>query len=357
MTEKKPQRVAVVGCGFFAQNHIHAWKMLEGAELVAVCDTQRERARAAAELAGGASAHTDISEMLRSAAPDVVDVVTSPPSHRMLAEICAAHRTNAIIQKPLAMSFGDAIAIVDAAKAAGVTMMAHENFRFQLPIREVKNILASGVIGELRYCSIAYRTSYKVFPRDPSLQDGDRLILMDMGVHVFDVARFLMGEIADVSCRLTRTHAGDDMASAVVAFADGGIGTVEVSSASLLPGNTGIDTLISVEGRNGSVILGRGGAIAVRSGDDVTTLTVAPPPPPWGSARWAGVQHSVIGTCRHWLDAMAGRVPMEVSVQDNLKTLAVVEACYRSAAQAGTSVTPADVLAGARAQQPERAYG
>jgi len=357
MTEQKSQRVAVVGCGFFAQNHIQAWRSLEGAELVAVCDTQPERARDAAQLAGGVACFTDISDMLRKAAPDVVDIVTSPPSHRALAEICAAHKTHAIIQKPLAMTLDESLAIAETAKRAGVRMMAHENFRFQQPIREVKKIIAGGAIGELRYCSISYRTSYKVFPRDPSLQEGDRLILIDMGVHVFDVARFLMGEVSELSCRLTRTKAGDDMASAVVGFASGAIGTVEVSSASLLPVSVGIDTLISVEGRTGSVILGRGGEISVRRGDEISNYVACPPPPPWGSPRWGGVQNSVIETCRHWLDAINGKVEMEVSIEDNLKTLAVVEACYRSAAARGATIAPAEVLAKAREPNVERVRG
>jgi predicted dehydrogenase len=122
----------------------------------------------------------------------------------------------------------------------------------------------------------------------------------------------------------------------------------------LLPGNTGIDTLISVEGRTGSVVLGRNGELSVRRGDEVSQFAVRPPPPPWGSLRWGGVQNSVIATCRHWLDAMAGKIEMAVSVQDNLKTLAVVEACYRSAAAQGAVMRPAEILNDARAAYRDR---
>jgi D-apiose dehydrogenase len=352
MTHRK-QKVAVVGCGFFAQNHIQAWTSLDGADLVAVCDRHSERAKAASELAGGVPFFADISEMLNAVSPDVVDIVTSPQSHRALAEICAKHKTNAIIQKPLAMSLADSMAIVDIAHKAGVVMMVHENFRFQKPIREVKGIMASGAIGKPRYASVSFRTSYKVFPRDSTLQLGDRLVLMDMGVHVFDVARFLMGDISDLSCKTMHANtesSAEDMATAVVGFENGTMGLVQTSSSSILPNNRGIDTLITVEGERGSVVLGYGGKISVRSEDEDRSFVVETKQPAWGNARWAVVQDSVVETCRHWIDAANGVVKLEISVDDNLKTLAAVEACYVSAEERGAVVAPDAILTELRAR-------
>jgi len=350
MPEPK-QKIAIVGCGVFAQNHIRAWTLLDGAELVAVCDRHESRARAASVLAGGVPYFTDMQAMLTTTSPDVVDIVTSPLSHRSLAQICADNGTSAIIQKPLAMTLDESVAIVAAAERAGVTMMVHENFRFQQPIREVRRLLATGTIGAPRYCSVGFRTSYTVFPRENGLKHGNRLILMDMGVHVFDVARFLMGDIIDLSCKIgeTRTEpAADAMASAILSFANGAIGVVEASSSSSLPYNSGLDTLITVEGEGGGITLGRRGEIAVRSGGDERFYSVGPSQPSWGDPRWAVVQDSVIQTCRHWVDAANGKVALELSVEDNLNTLAAVEACYLSAANGGCLVAPGEVLSDAR---------
>jgi D-apiose dehydrogenase len=353
MTNSRKQKVAVVGCGVFGQNHIQAWHSLDGAELVAVCDGHPERAREASELVGGVPSFTDISAMLEATSPDVVDIITSPRSHRALAEICAAHRTNAIIQKPLAMAFADSIAVADLARKAGVTMMVHENFRFQRPIREVKKIIQSGEIGTPRYCSVNFRTSYKVFPRDVTLQNGERLVLMDVGVHVFDVARFLMGNIVDLACKTLKKSAGseaEDMASAVVGFSGGAMGIVQTSSSSLLPNNRGIDTLISVEGDTGGVVLGYDGKISVRTGDNERTFSARPEQPSWGNPRSGTMQDSVVETCRHWIEAANGVVPLELSVDDNLNTLAAVEACYISAASGGTLVKLDQILSASRKQ-------
>lgn len=352
MTGRRKERVAVAGCGVFANNHIEAWKSLDGAQVVAVCDRDTERARAASSTAGGIPFFSGIAEMVEKASPDVVDIVTPPPTHRELVEVCAANKTNAIVQKPLAMSLQESVAIADSAERAGITLMVHENFRFQRPIREVKRLIGEGLIGEPQYCSVSFRTSYTVFPRELVLQKGDRLVLMDMGMHVFDVARFLMGEITELSCRIRRKPddgAGDVMASAVMNFAGGALGVVDVSSASLLPDNAGIDTLLSVEGRNGTITLGRRSQITIRTANEERSYSAAVPGGTSFGARWAVVQDSVIAVCRHWLDARAGYVQLETSLEDNLRTVAAVESCYISA-RSGASLAPSDVLERARAR-------
>jgi predicted dehydrogenase len=353
MTDKR--RVAIIGCGFFAPNHIHSWQELEGAELVAVCDTDLDRARVAAAMAGTAF-YVDATTMLVETKPDLVDIVTTAPSHLALARICASRQVPAIIQKPLAFSLAEALQIADLAARSGVPMMVHENFRFQRPIRKVKSLIAAGVIGEPRYCSIGFRCGHDVFTGQPYLRDDERLVLSDIGVHVFDVARFLMGEITDLSCRVQRVRGdvrGEDMASALVGFASGAMGLVEASWSSFLPEDPFPEVLLTIEGTQGSVVLDRHFQIKCRSGGDVRSYSAEPPCHSWAVRPWHVVQDSVVETCRHWLDASNQGVSPETSVADNVKTLALVEACYASAAAGGTVIRAAEVLArAARREDP-----
>jgi D-apiose dehydrogenase len=338
MNSHQRQRVALIGCGFFAPNHIHAWMGLDEAELVAVCDNDAERARQAAHLAGEVPFFTDAAEMLVAVTPDVVDIVTTAPSHPGLARLCAEYRTPAIIQKPLAPSFDEAVAIARIAQSSGIRMMVHENFRFQKPIRAVKQILDAGEIGEPRYCSVGFRCGYDIYQGQPYLRDEERLVLMDIGVHVFDVARFLMGEITELSCRAQKVRAdvrGEDMATALVGFANGAMGLVEASWGSFLARDPFPETLISVEGTAGTVVLEQGYQLSVRAGDEVSFRSVEPEPPTWAERPWHVTQDSVVETCRHWLDVVQGRAVLETSVADNLKTLALIEASYLSAANRG----------------------
>ena len=79
-------RIALVGCGFFARNHMLAWGDLQGAQVVAVCDLDAEKAAAFAR-EFGATAYTDAARMLAEVRPDVADIATTVASHRVLVEL------------------------------------------------------------------------------------------------------------------------------------------------------------------------------------------------------------------------------------------------------------------------------
>lgn len=337
--------VGVIGCGGFTSNHLNAWRSLEGADVVALCDLDPARLAAATALAPGASTYSRAEDLLAGEKLDVVDIIAPAPAHLPLAELCAMHKTPAIIQKPLAMTLEDAVKIAGLAETHGVSMMVHENFRFQRPIREVHRLVASGLVGKPRYCRIDFRTRYQVFPRSPELRQGGRLLLMDMGVHLLDVARFLMGEIESLSCLTSASEsaAGEDLATILIAFESGAQGIVGMTSASETPWAPRLQTLIEIEGSLGAIALGRDYQITVRAGDVTSEYCAAPPVPEWGARPWHVVQDSVVETCRHWLRAAAGETAMETSVADNLRTMAAVEACYRSALSGG-GVSPSAVM-------------
>ena len=135
------KKVAVIGCGFFATNHINSWKNFKDVDLVAVCDLDEKRAINASNLAKGTPYFTDAELMLKKTQPDVVDIITTAPSHYKLAKLAASLNISAIIQKPLAPTLKESAEIVNLSKESKTPMMVHENFRFQQPIRSVKNIV------------------------------------------------------------------------------------------------------------------------------------------------------------------------------------------------------------------------
>ena len=142
MTESPtPLRVGVIGCGFFAQNHLHAWRHIPDVELVAVCDIEPDRARAAAEHFEVDAWFDDAARMLDDSRLDFVDIATTPPSHRELVALVAEHRLPMICQKPMALDLDDAEVIVDTVRRAGLPFMVHENFRWQAPMRVMRRHL------------------------------------------------------------------------------------------------------------------------------------------------------------------------------------------------------------------------
>src|ERR1035437_8667575 len=95
--EQQPLRLAVIGCGFFAQNHLHAWRAIKAVELVAVCDIDPAKARAAAAAFGG-RASAEAAERVAHEKLEGVESASTPPSHRPLVERAAQHGVAASCQ-------------------------------------------------------------------------------------------------------------------------------------------------------------------------------------------------------------------------------------------------------------------
>src|SRR5690606_19149120 len=150
-------RIAVIGCGFFAQNHLHAWREIEGVEVVAVCDTDFDKAEATAARHDVPRAYADAALMLAEQKPDLVDIVTTSPTHRPLVELAAQHAPLVVRQKPLADTDADGVAMVSAAARHGRTLLIHENVRWQRPYAALRELAASGALGATRFAQISFR--------------------------------------------------------------------------------------------------------------------------------------------------------------------------------------------------------
>lgn len=328
-------RGAVIGCGFFARNHLHAWRDLaDEVELVAVCDLDRAKAEAAAAEIAVPAAHTDAAEMLARHRPDFVDIVTTMPSHEALVLLAARQRVPVIVQKPFAPTWEACVRMVEACRDAGVPLMVHENFRFQAPMRAVRAVLDSGAIGEPTWARLSWRTGFDVYAGQPYLAREERLILLDLGIHILDLARFLIGEVAWLSCETQSIRpgiAGEDMATLLLRHAGGAVSVVDCTYEAKRDPDPFPETLLEIEGRRGSLVLAPGLELKVTSDGRTTRRNVGTPLLPWTSPPWHVAQESVLATQRHWVGCLrAGREP-ETSGADNLKTYALVMAAYRAA--------------------------
>ncbi len=327
-------RVGLVGCGFFAYNHLHAWRTIPDVELVAVCDRDAGRARDTAERYAVDAWYTDAEEMFARAELDFVDIVTTPPSHRALVEAAARRGLPVICQKPMAIEMDDARAMVAACGAADVQFMVHENFRWQPTARAVRRYLDTGTVGRPFFGRLSWRTAHDVFAKQPYLAEEPRLILADVGVHMLDLARFYFGEPRALTCQALRVRPdikGEDVATVLLEY-DGATCVVDFSYSSYAAEELFPQLLVRVEGVEGTVDAGPHYRVqAARKDGTVEDNTVSAPRYDWSTPPWEAVQESVVAIQRHWVDCLrAGREP-ETSGADNLRTLALVEAAYTSA--------------------------
>lgn len=336
---------ALIGCGFFAQNHLHAWRDVDGAEIVALCDRDRTRLEETARRFGIERVYTDADAMLAAEDLDFVDIATTVETHRPLVELAASRGRHIVCQKPFAANLDDARSMVSAAERAGVMLMVHENFRWQSALRAARTEIDKGAIGTPFWGRVSFRSAHDVYKAQPYLATDERFIIQDLGIHILDVARFLFGDVATVCASTRRVNPrirAEDVATMMLVHRSGVTSVVDCSYASELPQENFPETLLEIDGSEGTLRLSAGYRMVVHNGGGTVEKDVSPPVLAWAERPWHNIQESVFNIERHFIECLeSGRAP-ETSGRDNLETLALVEAAYRSAAEGSRSIAMAE---------------
>lgn len=190
--------VAIVGCGLIGQKRA---KALGDARLVACADVQLERAQALARTYD-AAVSADWKEVIQR--PDV-DIVIVATTNNMLAEITQTSveaGKHVLVEKPAARSAAELEPVIEAAKTANRRVRVGFNHRYHPALRKAREIIDSGVAGELMFVRGRYghggRLGYeKEWRANPALSGGGELI--DQGVHLIDLSRWFLGDFQSVS--------------------------------------------------------------------------------------------------------------------------------------------------------------
>jgi predicted dehydrogenase len=335
----KPLRVACAGAGYFSQFQYHGWRRIRGVELVALSNRDPARGRAMAERFDVPRVFGDFAEMLDAAQPDLVDIITPPPTHRAYVAAAVSRGIPAICQKPFGIDYADAAAMARMAAEAKVPLVVHENFRWEPWYREAKRLIDAGLLGALHCVAFRLRPGDGQGPaayldRQPYFQTMPRLLVVETAIHWIDTFRFLMGEVHAVYARLRRINpviAGEDAGYVVFEFAGGATG--------LFDGNRLNDHVAADPRRTmGEMWLEGEGGVLRLDGDGRLW---------WKPHRGAEVEHAFDrgptdtfggGACerlqRHVVGHLAEGKPVENAAGDYLANLAVQEAVYRSHAEA-----------------------
>jgi len=225
-------RVAVAGAGYFTQFQLDGWKRMPGVELAAICNRDQAKARALAERFGISRVYGDVGEMIEREKPGLLDIVTPPVTHREYVGEAARRGIAVICQKPFGRGYAEALEIESVARAAGITLAVHENFRFMPHFREARRLIDAGRLGALH--SIAFRLRpgdgqgpRAYLERQPYFQGMERFLVFETAIHLIDTFRYLMGEVTAVTARLRKVNpiiAGEDAGYIVFEFEGGATG-------------------------------------------------------------------------------------------------------------------------------------
>lgn len=160
-------------------------------------------------------------------------------------------------------------------------------------------------------------------------------MIMDVGIHMLDLALFLVGDADAVSCinqSVKEGLAGEDAATMMLRGRDGATTVIDISYAAHRNPNPFPQTFGEIEGRLGTVQILDGEVLRVHGPGETRDERIAPDGRSWTAPPWTQIQDSVTRTQQHFIDALRSGSPFETLATDSLQTYALAEAAYRSAA-------------------------
>jgi predicted dehydrogenase len=319
---KRPLGVGLIGVGRHGLRYArHILEDLPAASLKAVC---RRDPRRGFDLPGAESVtlygHTQL--LIDDPSVEAVIVVTPPVFTREICQLAVKARKPLLIEKPLAAFAIDAEAMVSAARVAGVPLMTAQTMRFDSVIQEMRRrrqqigrserlLLTSHI--EMRETAPGHADGY-----------GKRGALLEIGVHMLDLIRFLSGEeVGEVRCTMDRLPPAspETVVSAEVTTRAGTTCLLDI--ARVRGERVGRAEWIGSHGRLEADWVSR--RFRWIGGGDSQAWEVPP-------------SQTVLAALAAFVQAVEDRTPMPVTGDDGFRAVEIAEACYRSAAAGGVRV-------------------
>ena len=195
---KKTQfKVAIIGAGAIAQDHVASFKLHPAVQVVAVADVSPDRARETAERFGIPEIFTDYKKLLAREDIDVVSIALPNYLHAKVALDALRAGKHVMLDKPMATNARDGAKLVAASAKSGTLFMVGQNFRFNADTQTAKQVVGAGTIGEIYHAKTSWSRRAGI-PRIGSWFTQKRFAgggcTYDIGVHALDRCLYLMGD-------------------------------------------------------------------------------------------------------------------------------------------------------------------
>ena len=368
--------VGMMGYAFMGKAHTNAYKKLPYMiypppaipKLVAIAGRNLEAVQEAAKRYGYASSYTDWKQMLKDDRIQLFDNGGPNDSHAAPCIAAAKAGKHILCEKPLARSAKEAAKMLDAVTQAGVIHMVAHNYRFVPAIRLAYDLIQSGKLGEIYHFRALYLQEWIMDPDFPFVWRLDKSIagsgtLGDLGSHIIDLARFLVGEPRKVSAMAktfikdrpipgggTGEVTVDDAFTSLIEFENGAMGTLEASR--FCAGRKNYQVL-EINGSKGSLVfdLERFNELQVfwkdeepRETQGFHNVLVSESFHPYWKHWWPqghiiGWEHTFVHEIAHLLSAIVNKTPVApfgATFEDGYKNAVVCDAILASAAKERT---------------------
>ena len=236
-------RLGLIGTSWWMDMyHLPVFRADSRVAMVAICGRSAPRGQEMADKYGIPTVFTDYREMIAQADLDAIVIASPDDLHCEMAMSALDAGLHVLCEKPLALNAADAKAMYDKAEAVGVCHMTYFTWRWMPNYRYMRELIDQGVLGRLYHAHFKFIMGGALNPAYQWRFDRARAngVIGDSGSHMFDLARYLVGDITRVSAHLAShvqregadgkpSASAPDAAMALVEFGNGAQGTVEVS--------------------------------------------------------------------------------------------------------------------------------
>lgn len=322
-----------------ADCHLVAYRQT-GFNPVAIASRNPDNAKAVADRHGLPKTYGDYRELLDDSEIEVVDIAVPPDVQLDVIReaVQRKHLRGILAQKPLGMNYAQAVEIVRLCEDAGITLAVNQNMRYDQSIRACRSLLDRGDLGEPIFASIDMRAIPHWMPWQQRL---GWVTLRIMSIHHLDSFRFLFGDPTRVFASIRpdprTTEKFDHQDGICLYILEYENGLRASSWDDVWAGPDGAESDIGIKWRvEGTEGLARG-TIGWPSYPERTPstldFTTTKHPGEWHKPRWDQVwfPDAFVGPMAQLLVALETETEPGISGRDNLGTMALVEACYRSA--------------------------
>ncbi len=345
LPQDKSPRIGCIGAGFImADCHLVAYRQA-GFNPVAICSGSRTRAEEVAARHGIATVHGDYRDLLADQSLEIIDIAVPPDVQIDVVREAVQHNDHVrgiLAQKPLGMNLAEASEIARLCRDAGIVLAVNQNMRYDQSIRACKRLLERGDLGEPVFASIDMRAIPHWMPWQQRL---GWVTLRIMSIHHLDTFRFLFGEPERVFASIRtdprtakKFEHTDGICLYILEYANGfrAASWDDVWAGPAVEGAASdIGIRWRVEGTDGMARGTIGWPSYPQRTPSTLDYTTTASAGQWHQPRWDEVwfPDAFVGPMAQLLYALEEGTPPEISGDDNLKTMALVEACYRSVSE------------------------
>jgi D-apiose dehydrogenase len=328
-------RVACVGTGYFSQFQYAAWTRMPDVTVVGIANRTLAAADTFAATFAIPATFTSVAEMLDTVKPDLLDIITPPSTHLAAIEAAATRGVNVICQKPFCQSLGEAQAALLISDRCGTKIFIHENFRFQPWHTKTRELVASGLLGEIYQATFRLRPGDGQGPRayldrQPTFQTMPRFLIHETAIHLIDTFRYIFGEVTSVYASLRQLNPAIKGEDAGIVLFDFKSGVRAIFDGNRLADHKASNRRLTmgefcIEGAKGTLSLDGDGHLWFRPHG---TNTLEPLHYHWNNTDFGG--DCVYLTQRHIVDHLLHGSPAMNMGQDYLRNIVIEVAVYRS---------------------------